>query len=147
MDYETVFSVFASLGVGGIIGSYLQNLWHQRGETESKVRSLNEGQYRSTLIFMRCVLRPESIGEFDIPDPRVREVKERDRDEIIRYANTRLVEFYYNSLLYSSDRVLLEMKDFIKNPTETAFMKTAVAMRKELWGRETKVDLESLSLE
>jgi len=145
MDYEILLSVLASLGMGGIIGSYLQNLWHQRGETESKVQNLTEGKYQSTLIFMRCVLKPESVREFNIVDKRVYELKERDK--IRDFARTRLVEFYYNSLLYSSDRVLVEMKDFIKNPTETAFMRAALAMRKELWKRETKVDLESLSLD
>jgi hypothetical protein len=94
---------------------------------------------------MRCVLKPESVREFNIEDKRVYELK--GKDEIRDFARTRLVEFYYNSLLYSSDRVLVHMKDFIRNPTETAFMKTALAMRKELWKRGTNVDLESLSLD
>ena len=145
MDYQTLLSLLGSLGIGGIVGSYLQNLWHQKGETESKVQNLTEGKHRSTLIFMRCVLKPESVREFHIEDTRIYELKESDA--IRDFAKQRLVEFYYNSLLYSSDEVLARMKDFIKNPTETTFLKTAIAMRKELWKRGTNIDLRSLSLE
>jgi hypothetical protein len=39
------------------------------------------------------------------------------------------------------------MKEFIKNPTEANFMKSAIAMRKDLWKKKTKANLETLSLE
>jgi len=145
MEVETIITVLTSLGIGGFIGSYLQHLWHQKGETELRIQSLNEGKYRSTLIFMRCVLRPESVKQFDIPDPHIKTLK--SSSDVKKFAEERLIEFYYNSLLYAPDEVLTAMKKFIKNPSEAVFMKTAIAMRKDLWKKKTKASLEMLSLE
>jgi hypothetical protein len=39
------------------------------------------------------------------------------------------------------------LKEFLQNSTEEAFMKTAIAMRKDLWKKDTKMDLKTLSLE
>lgn len=94
---------------------------------------------------MRCLLKPESLKEFDIPDKRIYELK--GNEEIKKFAKSRLIEFYYNSFLYASDEVLTEMKIFIKNPDENNFVKAAFVMRRDLWKKKTKVGLDTLSLE
>ena len=145
MDIQTIFSTLSLLGVGGIIGSYLRALWDQRRETKLKNREINENKYQSTLVFMRCVLDPESIEEFNIDDPRVLDIKKADKETVREFAKKRLREFYFNSLLYSSDEVLVTFKSFLQNPSEENFFKTAVVMRKDLWGK-TKINIERLSL-
>ncbi len=52
-----------------------------------------------------------------------------------------------NSLLYASDDVIMKMKEFMENPTEANFMKTAISMRNDLWKKGTKINPEILSLE
>ncbi|MBU4373893.1 MAG: hypothetical protein KJ714_05525 [Euryarchaeota archaeon] len=69
MDFQTIFSTLGLLGVGGAIGSYIQHLLNQKRETELRIQNLNENKYRSTLIFMRCILKPENVNQFDINDP------------------------------------------------------------------------------
>ena len=145
MDIQTVVSVLGLLGIGGIAGSYFQHIWGQRRETELRIQTLNENKYRSTLVFMRCVLKPANMIQFDIDDPSIRKLK--DEDEIQKYAKNKVTEYYYNSILYASDQVLMGIKQFIDNPSESNFMKAAVAMRKDLWKKGTKTDLASLSLE
>jgi len=145
MDFETIISVLGLLGIGGILGSYLQNLWSQKGVTESRMQEINEEKYRSILIFMRCLLKPESLQEFNIPDKRIYDLK--GNEEVKKFARSRLLEYYYHSFLYASDEVLTEMKNFIKNPNENNFVKAAFVMRRDLWKKKTKVGLDTLSLE
>ena len=66
MDIETVLAILASLGVGGIIGGYLQHLWSQKEKTESEIQRLNEDKYRTTLVYMRVMLKPKSLRHFKI---------------------------------------------------------------------------------
>jgi hypothetical protein len=145
MDIQTIISVLGLLGIGGIIGSYLQHLWNRKRETESRIQNLNENKYRSTLVFMRCVLKPENVEQFNIEDPNIQKL--RNTNEIKEYAKTKLIEYYYNSILYASDEVLRKIKQFIDSPSESNFMKTAIAMREDLWKKKTKSDLKTLSLE
>jgi hypothetical protein len=145
MEVETIIAVLSSLGIGGFIGSYLQHLWSQKRETELRIQSLNVGHYTSTLVFMRVVMHPENVSQFHIEDPNF--LKLREISDVKDYAKQKMVEFYYSSLLYAPDEVLATMKAFMKNPTETNFMKTATAMRKDLWKKKTKANLETLSLE
>jgi len=144
MDIQTIISVLGLLGVGGIIGGYLQHLWSQKRETESRIQTLNEDKYRSDLVVMRCILNPGNLNHYSIKDPNVYKLK--SDNEVKEYEKKALTEIYYNSLLYASDDVLKNMKKFMENPTETNFMETAISMRKDLWKKGTKVDLKTLSL-
>ena len=50
-----------------------------------------------------------------------------------------------NSILFASDGVIKAMTAFIKNPNYSAYVKTVVAMRKDLWGKGTSIDEKDLS--
>jgi hypothetical protein len=148
MDIETIIiSVLSSLGISGLIGIYLQHLWTQKRETESKIQSLNVKHYESTLVFMRIVLDPKKIDHFNVAreDPLLSKIT--NTNEIRYFARNRLIEFYYGAVLFYSDEVLNAIKEFLQDATEDNFMKTAIAMRKDLWKKKTKIDLKMLSLE
>jgi len=103
--------------------------------------------YESNLVFMRIVLKPEMVENFNVAreDPILSRIK--DKSEIKRLAERRLIEFYYSSILFCPDDVLIAMKEFIRNPTEATFMKSAIAMRKDLWKKKTKANFDNLLLE
>jgi len=148
MDIETILiSVLSSLGISGLIGIYLQHLWTQKRETESRIQGLNVKHYESTLVFMRIVLEPKKIDHFNVAreDPVISKLT--NSQDIRYFARQRLNEFYYGSVLFYSDEVLNALKEFIQNSTEEAFMKTAIVMRKDLWKKDTKMDLKTLSLQ
>jgi len=146
MELETIVSVLGLLGIGGIIGGYIQHILSQRRETELRIQSENRGHYESNLVFMRIILKPEMVKNFNVAriDPLLSKTK--NVSEIKRLAENRLTEFYYASILFSPDYVLTAMKEFIKNPNENTFMKSAITMRKDLWKKKTKVGLDTLSL-
>jgi hypothetical protein len=69
MEIKDIVSIISLLGFGGIFGAWIKHLFEKRKETEIKIQNLNENKYKSTLIFMRCVLNPDSIKQFEIHDP------------------------------------------------------------------------------
>jgi hypothetical protein len=113
-------------------------------ETELKIQNENRGHYESWLVWMRIVMKPEGLAHFKTSDPTISTLK--DKDDIRKFAKDRLAEFYYSSLLYSPDYVVKAMREFLNDPNEANFMKTAIAMRKDLWKKETKANLDTLSL-
>ena len=140
IEAKDIISVISLLGLGGVLGAWIKHLLERKKETEIKIQNLNENKYRSILVFMRCVLNPNSIKQFDIHDPNFQNIKEEA--EMNEYSNQKLKEFYYNSLLYASDQVLVSIKNFIENPSEENFFKSAFAMRKDLWNRSSKSNIE-----
>lgn len=143
MSIEVVLSILGLLGIGGIIGGYFQYLWNHKRDSELKIQELNENKYRSVLVFMRCVLKPENADQFDINDPYF--PKKSPNDVIRNYAKRKLTEFYYDSILYASDNVIKAENAFLADPTELTFFKVAVAMRKDLWNKSTSIDFVNLT--
>jgi len=55
-------------------------------------------------------------------------------------------EYYYHSILYSSDKVIIAVKVFIENPNKVNYVKVAKEMRKDLWNKNTKLTFEEILL-
>ncbi|WP_299836128.1 hypothetical protein [uncultured Tenacibaculum sp.] len=143
MEIKDIISVISLLGLGGVLGAWIRYLLDKRKDTYVKIQSINENKYRSTLIFMRCLLDPSSVNQFEIHDPNF---KKNNNKEIIKYSKQKLKEFYYNSLLYASDEVLIGIKNFIDEPSEENFLKSALSMRKDLWNKSSKKQIKELML-
>jgi len=144
MDIQTILPFIGVLGLGGAIGAYIQHLLNKQRETDTKIQNLNVGKYQSDLVFMRCVLKPENVAQFHINDPNIEKLK--TTKDVQEYAQEKLCECYYSSLLYSSDEVLVNLKEFVENPTEANFTNTALSMRKDLWGKRTHLTPDDFSL-
>ena len=125
-----------------IIGGYVKHLWKQKEDTELRIQELNESKYRSILVYMRLVLKPENVMQFNLDDPYLQ--TSHTFDEIKKHVKEKLVEHYYNSILYASDNVLKMLKQFIDNPTDSNFIKTAVEMRKDLWKKRSKINIPDI---
>lgn len=146
MDIETVLvSVITAFGISGVIGYFVQNYLAQKRQTELRIQEDNRGHYESWMVWMRMVMKPENINHFNTHDPTI--PKLTNAEDIRKFAKDRLIEFYYSAIFFCPDYVLAAMKEFLINSNETNFMKVAVAMRKDLWRKNTKIDLETLSLE
>ena len=144
MDIPEIISIISLLGIGGIVGGYIQYLLNKKSQIELEIRQLNESKYRTILVWMRCVLNPEKATLFSFDGMKF--PGNRTKEEIQELAAEKLIEFYYNTFLYGSDDVLVSIKNFIQNPDERKFTETAVAMRKELWKISKNRDIESYAL-
>jgi len=74
---------------------------------------------------MRLVLDPEKSNQFVF-------AKGESQSTTKEHENEKVIEYYYNSLLYATDEVLFHLREFIRDPNEETFAKTAIAMRNDL---------------
>jgi hypothetical protein len=144
MDVETfqvIISVLGLFGIGGVIGAYIQHLFDKQKQIGVEIRKIKEERYRSTLVHMRLMLNPERINQFIFEKNEIQSTTKECENE-------KVIEYYYNSLLYATDEVLICLKEFIRDPNENAFSETAIAMRNDLWGikRQHKTKEYSLKL-
>ena len=144
MTIESVISVVGALGVGGLLGGYLMRVWGRKDELERDSRVIRENRYRSSLVWMRCFLIPERLKHFVIDDPRAKELS--TPEDIRNYMRAKLEEFYYNSLLYAPDFVNIAFKRFIESHSEELFIELALAMRSDLWGKDSKLQPDDVML-
>jgi hypothetical protein len=145
MEIQDLVSIIGLLGIGGIIGAYIQTLLNKQTQIELEIRQLNESKYRTILVWMRCILNPENAHLFEFEGNSFPGT--RPTIEIKELAVKKLNEYYYNTFLYASDDVLFNLKNFILSPDEKKFTETAVAMRKELWKIKENRDIKLYSIE
>ncbi|EKE21893.1 MAG: hypothetical protein ACD_7C00096G0010 [uncultured bacterium] len=136
MDFTTIITTF---GLGGILGILVKHWLDNKKDLTIKLNQINEDKYRTILIHMSCSLDYENRKYFSIQ-------KDFETSSKDYYLNC-VKEYYYQSILYSPDFVLIELKKFIKNPNKENFICTARAMRRDLWGKKTKLKLEELFIE
>ncbi len=126
-----ILSLLAAIGIGGILGAYFQSRFQHKKELEKDLHELKRKRYGAILIQMLTVLDPErgmeKIKEFR-PDL-------KNMDDVKAELKTEML----NAVLFANDEVMKAMSEFSKNPTYENYLKSVVGMRRELWGRKTKV--------
>lgn len=139
MDKTQIVIGFISAFIGGIIAVYLRAFLEKRKDIELNFHKITEDKYRSLLVFMACALDINKKRYFTISEQTVNKTAED-------YLN-HLKEYYYHSILYSSDDVIVSLGKFIKKPSKEAYVEVAKAMRKELWGRKTKLTFDDIPID
>ena len=140
MDYtQTIIGFLSSALIGGITVAIIQHVLDKKKEIELNSNKLMEEKYRSLLVFMACALDIEKVRYFNI-------YEEREMKTSQDYLN-KIKEYYYHSILYCPDEVILALKQFIETPSEENYIKTATAMRKDLWNKGTKLKKEDIILD
>ena len=135
MNFVTIIT---SLGSGGIKASFINHLLNKNKELNIQLNQINEEKYRTLLIHMSCVLDIKNRKYFIIK----KDCKEDDQN----YYFNCVKEYYYHSLLYSPDFIIMGLKKFIENPNKEFFVEFAKSMRKDLWGKKTKLEAKDLLL-
>jgi hypothetical protein len=143
MDIQTIISALGLLGLGGIIGAFIKNMLDKRRELDFKLNELNENKFRVILIFMSMLLRPENRKHFTTDDTYIQNLDEK---EVKRHCSMKIEEYYYHSMLYASDEVILSIKAFLKKPNRENYVKTAKAMRMNLWNQKSKLSFSDMMI-
>lgn len=63
-----------------------------------------------------------------------------DEKEIVEYYKKELVICRNRCYLFANQNVIEDLNKFISYPSEQAFQKVAISMRKDLWKKRIKVD-------
>ncbi|MHC5061665.1 MAG: hypothetical protein ACYTFK_11355 [Planctomycetota bacterium] len=141
---ESIISVVGILGIGSLFGAWLTHVLGKKAELDRASRDIRENKYCSSLVWMRCFIAPERIKHFNIEEPYIKEIS--TPEDVKKYSREKLEEFYYNSLLYAPDSVNIAFKNFIDCPSENLFIELAIAMRKDLWGKDSNLYFDDIVL-
>ncbi len=130
MSFEVVISSLVALGVGGSLGYYIQYVLQHKKDIESDIHKLKRERYGSILIQMLTVIEPQHLlktQKIRSDFKTIEDVKDEVKTELL------------HSIMFASDEVIQNMSTFLKNPTKPTFISAALAMRKDLWGKKTKI--------
>ena len=131
-----IASLLTAVGIGGVIGAYFQARFQAVAKVDETQRQLKERRYLCILILMLAKLHPErGLAKVAAVRPDIR--TEQDVDD-------ELTTELYNGIIFASDTVLESLAQFLKNPNSASFVVAASAMRKDLWGKSTKITSERL---
>ena len=139
MDMNILISLLAGLGIGSIITSVVSSWLDKKKQIDLTLSKILEDKYRGLLVFMACALDIEKKKYFTINE----QVEQKTSGDYLNQVR----EYYYHSTLYSSDEVILSLKEFIKSPSEESYVKVAQAMRKDLWKRKTDIDFSDIKFD
>ena len=138
METTQIMNTILSGLIGGILATLLKSYLDKRNQVELNKQKINEDKYKSLLIFMACALDVNKKKYFTLNE-QVSNSTEQD------YLN-QIKEYYYHSILYSSDKVILNLKKFIENPNKDNYVNVAKEMRNDIWGSKTKLTFEQIKL-
>ena len=137
--------IVGSIGIGTLIGIVIKSVLDTRSEIKLRHKTINEEKYRTILIYMSILISPNNKNHFVVNDTMLYDLKESS--DIDTYVRSKLKEYYYQSLLYSSDNVLKAFKAFLKDNSRENYILCAQRMRQSLWDQETKLSLEDIDIE
>jgi len=134
---ENILIAIVSAGFGSIVTwivKYELDKKHEKSssEFEHKIR-----RYKSAMIFMNILLKPTNLLfiKYSHPDIKTKEdIKETLKAE------------YYEMLLYAPDNVIENVRKFIQSPSNQQLINTIMSMRRDLWGKVTKVEETNLTI-
>ncbi len=134
----TTASILTALGVGGVLGAYFQTRFQQRTQIGQLAHNLKQKRYLCILMLMLTKLNPQ------VGSPKVREIRPdlKNPEDVNNELETELL----NGFVFASDAVLKSLATFIREPSHRSFVRAAMAMRKDLWGRRTAVSEDILDV-
>lgn len=137
MTIEDIIKVIGLLGLGGLLGTYFRILWERRNKALIQKQEFKETRYKCIILLMRGAL------DFDMEKPKLNQHGRnfQSLEELLNEIKTE----WYNMILFASEEVLTESYVFICKPSEVAFRKAALAMRRDLWGGKFSAHLEQLT--
>lgn len=134
-----IITALISAVIGGIVATFIKSYFDKKNSIELSHKEVTKENYKSLLIFMACALDIEKRRYFSLHE----QVPNKTSQD---YLN-QLKEYYYHSVLYSNDKVILALKNFINDPTKEMYVNVAREMRMELWGKRTSLGFKEILLD
>ncbi|MBI5461226.1 MAG: hypothetical protein HY941_03470 [Gammaproteobacteria bacterium] len=136
LTVENTLSALGLLGFGGALGTYLRIVWERMSSAQLQKQEFKDARYKCIIMLMYTLLdfdkRSKGLEKFG------RDFK--TQEELIDEIKAE----WHNAILFASDEVLENLHAFIKDPSAESFKKSALSMRKDLWGGKLSATLESL---
>lgn len=136
--YEEILAILGVLGVGGLLATCMTYIFEKRKHIRFSEQEEKEKRYKKLINALRIVLEPENLKY-------VKEIRP-DLKNVDDWKNE-IRQEYFNSVLFASDDVIRALREFILTPNNATYGKTVLAMRKDLWNKKTKLEVEIFSFD
>lgn len=136
-SFQVISSTLTLIGFGSILGGYISYLLDKQKEREFKVIEQKEKRYKSCILYMDAYFNPQNIKYLSSRQPDI-----DDASDILEYLKME----YHEMMLYAAKNVILAVKVFIKDPTQGNFVKTVLAMRKDLSSKRSDLSVKEVNL-
>lgn len=140
VDDTFILTLVTGLGIGGIVGAYFTELFRRQTQSQLAESEEKTTRFRSVLIYMQVLLYPDQIEHLPVDALATYNLKTRKDIEDTLFAE------YSRLVLFAPDPVLRSVKAFLEQPDEANYWKAASEMRRFLWGKKTKLSLDSVML-
>lgn len=137
ISIETIISIISAIGIGGILGAYLEFRFQQQKQVREDIHRLKRKRYGAISIQMLTVLSPEHLSKTQKFRPDLKNIEDFKEEVKIEMLH---------GVLFASDAVIKTMADFVQHPNFSSYFKTIAAMRKDLWGKKTKIKENDLTV-
>lgn len=137
MMYEELIAILGVLGIGSLVATTLAYIFDKRKQIKLSEQEEKEKRYKSLVQKMRIVIEPEDMKYVKEHRPDLKNVEDWKKE---------IQQEWFNSLLFASDDVIRTLKEFVLKPSNMAYAKTILAMRRDLWNKKTKLKAEECCL-
>lgn len=129
---STIAALITALGAGSVIGAFVQSRLDRQKHLNEQEHELKRKRYLCILILMLSKLEPATgIAQLTLRRPDLKNLDDLD-------AELRMELF--NAVLFASDDVMTAMAEFVAAGGYPAYIRTAAAMRRDLWNKKTAID-------
>jgi hypothetical protein len=131
-ELQIILSLITTFGIGGILGAYFKSQFERKKELKEQEHQLKKTRYGVILILMLAKLDPkDGLEKVKLHRPDFKSTVDIDKE---------IKTEYYNAIIFAGDGVLKSMTKFIKSPSFKNYLATAVAIRKDLWRKKTRIN-------
>lgn len=138
MSVNQILTAIGFIGLGGLLKSLLDFFIGSRKSKQDAKLTFKEIRYKAIILMSYALVNYEKEKTMMV-------VNRPDISSIERLENELHAEFL-NMSLYGSDNVVLQFKQFINLSNTDTLNKLAIAMRKDLYGINTKLRPDALML-
>lgn len=128
------------IGISGVvIGAFFTYFWQKKRDNQLEENEIKRTRYLCILLLMYTYINPSELES----------LRRHNRDEIKNMDDLKreLQTEWVNSWIFSDDNTLTQFKNFLEAPSETTFAETVLSMRKDLWGKNTKLPVSAFSIQ
>lgn len=119
--------------LGAVITSFSQYFWGVKTKLKESEFVYKEKRYKTIISLLTLLLYPERLQKVKIIRPDLTSIEEVKKE---------LEDEYINSFLFSSAPVLKAFRNFLNDVNKDNLLKVVVAIRKDLWGKSDKLDID-----
>ena len=134
---EILIGLVGGLGIGTLITSIANYYLENKKQIKIYEQETKRERYKALVIKMLVVLDPTN-QKYVLPIRPDLKTLEDWRKEVEAE--------WFNSWLFASDEVIKQLKSFLNQPSTENYCKTVIAIRKDLWGKETNLTPEDFKI-